>query len=187
MGEMLEKLRMDLGIPKDDTLNKLEFGYGSVLYTTYSYFYKKNNPHIPETVPPTSSKTKSLTRKPERHQLHDTQRTHNLNLSFDLRENRCEVDNQSSKSDVSLSETELRLSLKEAGLDSETALEIVHIMNDHETLINSDDDDDDLEQSSTRHAKTSRINFTMDQNPGYRRRQSIRLESPPSRCSTGSS
>ena len=38
---LLERLRMDMGVPKDDSLNHLDFGYGSVDYSTEPCFYKK--------------------------------------------------------------------------------------------------------------------------------------------------
>ena len=42
---LLERLRMDMGVPKDDSLNQLEFGYGSIEYS----FYKgsDNLPKLP--------------------------------------------------------------------------------------------------------------------------------------------
>lgn len=36
---MLEQLRMDLGIPKDDALDKIEFGYGSISNDTSTAFF----------------------------------------------------------------------------------------------------------------------------------------------------
>jgi hypothetical protein len=41
MLSLLERLRIDMGVPKDDSLNQLDFGYGSVEYSTGPYFYSK--------------------------------------------------------------------------------------------------------------------------------------------------
>jgi len=40
MLQMLDRLRMDVGVPKDDSLNQMEFGYGSIKYSTGSFFPK---------------------------------------------------------------------------------------------------------------------------------------------------
>ena len=45
---LLERLRMDMGVPKDDSLNHLDFGYGSVDYSTEPYFYRKPEKHEEE-------------------------------------------------------------------------------------------------------------------------------------------
>ncbi len=43
MTYMLDRLRMDVGIPKDDLLNNLEFGYGSVKYSSGPFFFKSES------------------------------------------------------------------------------------------------------------------------------------------------
>lgn len=40
---MVERLRMDLGIPKDDSLDKIEFGYGSISDAS-TFFYTPSTP-----------------------------------------------------------------------------------------------------------------------------------------------
>ncbi|CAG7638689.1 unnamed protein product [Allacma fusca] len=61
MLSLLERLRIDMGVPKDDSLNQLDFGYGSVEYSTGPYFYSKSDnapspegPHSPSESPPES-------------------------------------------------------------------------------------------------------------------------------------
>ncbi|ODM93871.1 Spermatogenesis-associated protein 7 [Orchesella cincta] len=39
LSDMMERLRMDLGIPKDDALDKIEFGYGSISSTAKNTFF----------------------------------------------------------------------------------------------------------------------------------------------------
>ncbi|CAL8091269.1 unnamed protein product [Orchesella dallaii] len=48
LSDMMERLRMDLGIPKDDALDKIEFGYGSINNTAKNtFFYTPQDDKVP--------------------------------------------------------------------------------------------------------------------------------------------
>jgi hypothetical protein len=153
MDHMLEQLRTDLGIPKDDVLNKMEFGYGSVLNASKSQPYTSGqNTSKPSTIEeryygggsdgelfdginePTLNINQMILershhRLPEERtdgESHYNRKSsnksyHEIQQDYIVKNNNV----RSIPSDDSLSETDIRLSLKEVGIDSETTLEIV--------------------------------------------------------------
>lgn len=120
---------MDLGIPKDDTLNKLEFGYGSVLNSDRSGTYSRSGavsistPRIPSHPPRDTGEMLADEFLPP------PQRNPSQNPFFISEpESESEVELHSCKSETSLSESELQRTLKEVGIDSRTTLEIVSMI-----------------------------------------------------------
>lgn len=120
MTDMLENLRIELGIPKDDHLNTLEFGYGSVLSPTG----------------PGSSYTSSLLMTKDESLLLSQRQSDSegaqpfsppsrKTLTFHPSERDSGSELDLSEATTSLSETELKRTLKEVGIDSTTTLEIV--------------------------------------------------------------
>jgi len=175
MNEMLEQLRTDLGIPKDDVMNRMEFGYGSVVsstkfppYTTTESGNYENESDCdleqglnhPSISLPMESKQEKLMIK-ERDEGIEDPPNHTNNHPSRPPTTIDAVKTKESKfipmkvanipSEDSLSETDIRLNLKEVGIDSETTLEIVQTIqksrrrNDHHNdARTSEDSSDDL-------------------------------------------
>lgn len=138
MEKALEKLRMELGIPKDDSLNKIEFGYGSILSPG-------SEPHPPPT--PSYSYLSKLvceadtdTERDDTHaHIRDVLGPSSTSLRFQkpprpvVTDSGSEVDIGDGVDSSCVSETELRTTLKEVGIDSETTIEIVDIVTNNKS------------------------------------------------------
>ena len=67
MVALLEQLRMDMGVPKEDSLNRLDFGYGSVKYSSGPYFYDSGNASSRQSSAGSNSSSDSSKRGVQKH------------------------------------------------------------------------------------------------------------------------
>jgi hypothetical protein len=175
MKDLLEKLRMDLGIPKNNDLNKLEFGYGSVVTTSANpYFYTNEGPKATIGKKQFHFST-TLRREVVEERISDDvipppppNNSYNfVTLDFDSGSEQEEVRRRPKSEDKqeSPSASELRRTLREVGIDSETTMEIVKLIKPtphHYTLeetsptTTSDDNSTSLSSCLTRNIHKSK-------------------------------
>ncbi|OXA42654.1 uncharacterized protein LOC110859391 isoform X2 [Folsomia candida] len=212
MTELLDKLRMDLGIPKDDKLNRLEFGYGSAnSHSRGNFSSMRPTPGDPLFSTTTSSKFPTRKRisgldeafsdefmaPPQPHSSYNPMEE----VGGDS-ESGDDIELHSVKSETSLSEAELQRTLKEVGVDSQTTLEIVGMIrknrSHHPRIVSSNvetdegsgggSSDDNVTQISDNNNNPSRI---LGQPPPTTQSRRVHMSqscsTPASHCSTTSS
>jgi len=147
MAGMIDKLRLDLGIPQDNELNKIEFGYGSVSHSEAGYYFYNRSESDHESCCPEADNSPT---HDENHGSQDgsliEQKNHldsssisNNNESHSTdsgKQDDCGESTYSSDSSLSASETEIREALLQVGLNSKSTTQIVEIMTKHKSCKN---------------------------------------------------
>lgn len=153
MVHMLDRLRMDVGVPKDDSLNQIEFGYGSIKYSTGPYFRRLGQLALDFELTTESVETQSHKQngRTEGSELSLVDLHHRLDLNSGDESSKMSsnsvtslfdgdisqppgqrakesISPSSKSSDVSISESEIQRALGEVGFDLEATKEIVSIV-----------------------------------------------------------